>query len=98
VPDPAAAPRSGRLSVAPTRDRTTSRYPELILRVWACNDGVHLKALLLTPKGGEHPQPQTLMEAVWQPSEVTEVSVVDWGYRALRKWLEDQMLPGTVDL
>lgn len=72
-------------------------YPELILRVWAMGDGMHLKAVVNVPSAGEYPNTVTLSEAVWQPSEVTEVAVVDWGYRALRSWLEAQMLPGMVD-
>jgi hypothetical protein len=29
-----------------------------------------------------------IARAVWQPSEVTERAVVDWGRRALVAWLE----------
>lgn len=98
MPDAPAAPRSGRRPVTPLRDRTTNAYPELITRVWAMSDGMHLKAWMLVPSKGEYPNTVTIAEAIWQPSEVTEVSVVDWAYRALRAWLEGQMLPGTVDL
>lgn len=97
MPDAPAAPRSGRRPAQPLRDRTTLAFPELITRVWAMSDGMHLKATMLVPGRGEYPNTVTIAEAVWQPSEVTQVSVVDWAYRALRKWLEDQMLPGMVD-
>lgn len=98
MPDSVAAARSARRPVQPLRDRTTSHYPELVTRVWAMDDGMHLKAWMNVPSAGQYPNTVTLAEAVWQPSAVTEVAVVDWAYRALRNWLEEQMLPGMVDL
>ena len=68
------------------------RYPELSLRVWATPEGMKLLALLYMP-GGRYSRPLVVLQsAVWQPSEVTEVAVVDWGRRALAKWLEDQLV------
>lgn len=68
------------------------RYPELRLRVWAAPDGVHLRALLYQPGPKLGRSLVVLRSAVWQPHEVTEVAVVDWGRRALASWLEDQLV------
>jgi hypothetical protein len=71
------------------------RYPELSLRVWAELDGVHLYALIWYPVDGNQRRHVEIAKAVWQPSEVTEYSVVDWGRRALGRWLVDHPLdPG----
>ncbi len=86
-----AAPRSGRNWTEEERYDVCVRYPELQLRVWAEPDGVHLNAFLLAPQGGQHRNVVTLRRAVWQPSEVTEVAVVDWGRKALASWLEEQL-------
>jgi hypothetical protein len=61
------------------------------MRVWAAPDGVHLRALLYMPGPKLERQLVVLRNAVWQPSEVTEVSVVDWGRRALASWLAEQL-------
>ena len=68
------------------------QYPELSLRVWASPEGVRLLALLYMP-GERYTRPLIVLQAaLWQPSEVTEVSVVDWGRRALAGWLEEQLV------
>jgi len=63
------------------------QYPELSLRVWAELDGVHLYATLqqLDDRGVVHVE--SIASATWQPSDVTEAQVVDWGRRALDAWL-----------
>lgn len=72
--------------------RICDSYPELSLRVYAAPDGMHLSAFLWLP-GPHVGRPYLpLREAVWQPSEVTEVAVVDWGRRALASWLEEQLV------
>lgn len=91
-------PDASRASAAPvampsdiTREllTVTRLYPQLWLRVWAVQDGVHLVATLVPPKGFHAEGNKRLVEAVWQPDEVTEQLVVEWGYRALRKLLQD---------
>lgn len=60
--------------------------------MFATAQGVRLTAVLWPAGVIGMRKPQTLAEAVWQPSEVTELLVVEWAERALRKWLEEQML------
>lgn len=67
-------------------------YPELRMRVWAGPDGVHLRALLYLPGPKLARELVVLRSAVWQPSDVTPVAVVDWGRRALVSWLEEQLV------
>lgn len=71
------------------------QYPRLSMRIWAELDGVHLYAITELPADdrgiGTH---HVIAQAVWQPAEVTERAVVDWGHRALRKWLEDALSGG----
>jgi hypothetical protein len=64
-------------------------YPQLHLRVWAECDGVHL--LAYTQVANEHRKlvHEDIARAVWQPSSVTEWDVVDWGRRALTRWLSE---------
>lgn len=69
------------------------QYPELTLRVWARPDGVHVRAALAPPQESFPRSWETVAEAVFQPRQVTEISVVEWGMRALRAWLESQASP-----
>ena len=71
----------------------TRRYPDLHLRVWAQPDGVHCLAYIQRCDAQGKLSRSEVARAVWRPSAVTEVSVVDWGRRALAKWLEDQVIP-----
>lgn len=69
------------------------RFPELWLRVWATPRGIRLMAILYLsgPRYGR--KVETIADATWQPSQVTEVAVVDWGQRALAAWLTKQLVP-----
>lgn len=93
----AAAARSALGSTTEYRQGVLFPYPSLELRVYATAQGVRVSAVVW-PAGrmGER-HPITVAEATWQPSEVTELSVVDWGRRALARWLEEQMLPGMME-
>lgn len=89
---PPAAARSALREAWAEADRIADSYPELRMRVYAAEDGVHLVALLYGP-GSHFERPYTVLQhAVWQPREVTDVAVVDWGRRALADWLERQLL------
>jgi len=66
-------------------------YPELRLRVVAEPLGVRLVAVLYQPGPSVGRPVIVLRDALWQPSEVTEVAVVDWGRRALASWLSEQL-------
>lgn len=91
TPSPDAA-RSALREAWAEADRIADSYPELRMRVYAAADGVHLVALLYGP--GDHVgRPFTVLQhAVWQPREVTDIAVVDWGRRALADWLGRQLL------
>lgn len=68
--------------------RVLRRYPELTLRVWARPDGVHIVAAVSEP--GEHfPRRwKTVAQVVFQPREVTEQRVIEWGMGALSTYLQ----------
>lgn len=68
--------------------RVLRRYPELTLRVWARPDGVHISAAVSEP--GEHfPRRWTVVaQVVFQPREVTEEKVIQWGMGALSTYLQ----------
>ena len=91
TPSPDAA-RSAYHHRTDAEVRYACTYPELSLRVWATPEGMRIQALVYMP--GERYQRALVIvqDAVWQPREVTEVSVVDWGRRALAAWLERQLL------
>jgi hypothetical protein len=64
-------------------------YPQLTLRVWAECDGVHLLAYVQTQNAHRKLVHEEVARAVWQPAGVTERDVVDWGRRALTRWLSE---------
>ena len=64
------------------------RYPQLRMRVWADPAGMHLLASLEHMGDDGRLVYKQIARAVWQPKEVTERAVVDWGRRALVAWLE----------
>ena len=90
TPSPDAA-RSALREAWQEADRVACGYPELRMRVWAAPDGVHLLALLYMPGERYSRELITLQNAIWRPSEVTEIAVVDWGRRALAHWLAEQL-------
>jgi hypothetical protein len=63
-------------------------YPSLSMRLWAETDGMHIEATVDMPIGHGKTRYKILQRAVWQPNEVTEELVVDWGRRALVRHLE----------
>jgi hypothetical protein len=58
------------------------------MRVWADPVGMHLLASVEQVGDDGRLEYKQIARAVWQPSEVTERAVVDWGRRALVAWLE----------
>lgn len=64
------------------------RYPELTLRVWARVDGVHINACV-AEAGQSFPRHWTVVASVvFQPREVTEEKVIQWGIGALSTYLQ----------
>jgi len=70
------------------RKRIQAQFPSLYLHCYATARGVRLHAYVdsMDPKGKLHRL--EIAKAEWRPSQVTERSVVEWGERALRRWLE----------
>lgn len=63
-------------------------YPELTLRVWAKPDGMHISAAVSEP-GQRFPRRWTVIASVvFQPREVTEEKVIQWGIGALSTYLQ----------
>ena len=85
------AARSALRELWQEEDRIMCAYPELAVRIYAAADGMHIRAVVYLPGPKFSRKWIEVARAVWQPREVTEVSVVDWGRRALSKWLEDQL-------
>lgn len=71
----------------------TQRYPDLHLRVWALPDGIHCLAYVQRVDEGGRLAVTEVARAVWMPRAVTELSVVEWGAKALQAWLAKQVLP-----
>ncbi len=69
------------------------QFPQLSLRIWAELDGMHLYAIIETLDEKGRLKHDVIAEAAWQPSDVTEARVVDWGRRALAKYLEGGLKP-----
>ena len=86
----AAAARSARTGAPREPYKAWAWFPSLHLLVWADKDGMNLKATIHRPQKGGQSTHETIAKATWHPSEVTELSVVDWGQRALVAWLEEQ--------
>ena len=69
--------------------------PSLLVSAVALADGMHVVATLRQPWQGQHGTTELLFRHVWKPSEVTELTIVEWARKALARWLEDQLLPET---
>lgn len=76
-----------------SKEATASRWakPQLSLRVWATFDLVNLLAYVEWMADDGRLVHHTISTATWRSPEVTEQSVVEWGQRALAKWLGDQL-------
>jgi hypothetical protein len=72
--------------------RLTGAFPDLHLRVWANIRGVNIHAYIDCSDGRGILRRTEVARALFQPSEVTEEKVVDWGRRALSHWLESRAL------
>lgn len=71
--------------------RVMRSFPELQLRVYAIQLGVKLEAIMWYPADADwHREVRCVAEALWQPAEVTPEKLVEWGQRALARWLADE--------
>lgn len=73
------------------QDHYACLYPELHMRVWATPQGMRAVAALWLPGPKFGRRVQVIQEATWQPKEVTQELVVEWGRRALADWLARQL-------
>ena len=74
------------------RDRLLRRYPELTLHMFATKNGVRILCLLYhgaSPTSAR--SVETIADATWQPSEVTDVKLAEWACRALQAWLNRRL-------
>ncbi len=69
------------------------RFPQLTLRIWAELDGMHVYAVVETCNEAGRIHVEQIASATWQPSDVSEARVVDWGRRALANYLEGGLKP-----
>ena len=65
-------------------------FPALTLRVYADELGMHVRADIVKEGHARRLERETIADVVFKPSQVTELSVVDWGQRCLADWLAKQ--------
>ena len=87
----ADAPRSGWDEYKQARAHLLPMYPELTLHLFATRHGMRILCQLYHggPMGLRYIE--TVADAVWQPSAVTERKVVEWAERALSAWLQKRL-------
>lgn len=75
------------------RSADASRWskPALTLRVWAVHNLIQTAAYVEWMGDDGKLVHHQIVSATWRPTEVTEALVVEWGHRALGKWLSEQM-------
>lgn len=83
--------REGWDNYQDARSKLLPMYPELTLHLFATRHGMRVLCQLYHggPRGLRYVE--TIADAVWQPSAVTERKVVEWAERALRHWLEQRI-------
>lgn len=78
------------------RKRVDKQHPSLTLHCYATPRGVALHACVDQWGSDGRLHRTEIAQAVWKPAKVTERLVVEWGERALRRWLETNLEdPGT---
>jgi hypothetical protein len=80
--------------LSPEGKAFTATHPSLYLHIWCNFSGVHCVAHVdwLDEKGKL--VRLEIAKASWRPPEVTETLVVEWGERALSRWLESRQEGG----
>lgn len=78
--------------LSPESRRITASFPDLHLRVWCNIKGVSVLAYIDSTDGRGIMRRMEIQKALFHPREVTPELVVEWGRRALARWLEDRAL------
>ena len=68
--------------------RRVAAVPSLHLLVWPSMDGMRLSLVIYHSSPGIRRTCTVLRDAIWQPKEVSEKALVEWGRRAPSDWLE----------
>lgn len=66
--------------------------PSLHLLIWPTPSAVRLSLVIYYSTPGQRRTCKVLRQAEWNPSEVTEQALIQWGIRAMRNWLEESLL------
>jgi len=69
--------------------------PSLHLLIWPTPDCVRLSLVIYYTVPGMRRTCRVLRQAEWAPKEVTEQKLVEWGQRALSRYLEELALKET---
>ncbi len=63
--------------------------PSLHLLIWPTPSAVRLSLVIYYSRPGMRRTCKVLRQAEWNPKEVTERALIDWGQRALSAYLQD---------
>lgn len=63
--------------------------PSLHLLIWPTPSAVRLSLVVYYSRPGMRRTCKVLRQAEWNPKEVTERALIDWGQRALASYLQD---------
>ena len=68
----------------------TATHPSLYMHVWCNFSGVNVVAYVDWLNGKGRLIRTEVAKATWRPPEVTERLIVEWGERALSRWLSER--------
>lgn len=86
------AKQPGARELSPESRAATLAFPDLHLRVWCNINGVNVLAYIDSSDSKGRLCRMEIQKALFHPREVTPELVVEWGRRALARWLEDRAL------
>lgn len=89
------AARSALRKARQEQAERTSGMPSLHLLIWPTPSALRLSLVIYHSKPGMRRSCTVLKTAEWQPKEVSERALVDWGQRALASWLENPTIEHT---
>ncbi len=86
---PANAARSALLKARRAEAERRMGLPSLHLLIWPTPSAVRLSLVIYYSRPGQRRTCKVLRQAEWNPKEVTERTLIDWGQRALASYLQD---------